>query len=132
VIGGIGCFVFGIVASFLVVVLQRHDTALREDGVEVTATVVEVSGERRLLFTTAAGDEIRAEEPLKSGTGRPPVGTQVEILYDRDDPTTVINDESQLARDITLWIVAIKLVVGGAVFVVVGARRLRRTEPATS
>ncbi|MGQ0804663.1 MAG: hypothetical protein ACT4PI_12485 [Actinomycetota bacterium] len=126
VIGGIGCFVFGIVASFLVVALQRHDAALRADGVEATATVVEVKGERRLVFTTAEGDDIRAKEPLKSGTGRPPVGSQVDILYDRNDPTTVINNESQLARDITLWIVAIKLLVGGAVFVVVGARRLRR------
>ena len=126
VIGGIGCVVFGIVASVLVVALQRHDAALRADGVETTATVVEVRGERRLVFTTADGEEIRAREPLKSGTGRPPVGSQVEILYDRDDPTTVVNDESQLARDITLWIVAIKLLVGGAVFVVVGARRLRR------
>jgi hypothetical protein len=128
VIGGIGCVVFGIVASVLVVALQRHDAALRADGVETTATVVEVRGERRLVFTTADGEEIRAREPLKSGTGRPPVGSQVEILYDRDDPTTVVNDESQLARDITLWIVAIKLLVGGAVFVVVGARRLRRAD----
>jgi hypothetical protein len=127
VIGGIACFVLGIVASSLVVLLQRHDAALREDGVEATATVVEVEGERRLLFTTAAGDEIRAKEPLKSGTGRPPVGSTVDILYDRDDPTTVINNESQLARDITLWIVAIKLLIGGVVFVVVGARRLHRT-----
>jgi len=127
VIGGIGCFVLGIVASFLVVLLQRHDADLREDGVEATATVVEVEGERRLLFTTADGDEIRAKEPLKSGTGRPPVGSQVDILYDRDDPTTVINNESQLARDITLWIVAIKLLVGGVVFAAVGAHRLRRS-----
>lgn len=126
-IGGIGCVVLGIVASVLVVALQRHDAALRADGVEATATVVEVEGERRLVFTTAEGDEIRAEEPLKSGTGRPPVGSQVEILYDRDDPTTVVNHGSQLARDITLWIVAVKLLVGGAVFVVVGARRLRRS-----
>jgi hypothetical protein len=126
VIGGIACIVFGIVASVLVVALQRHDAALRADGVEATATVIAVDGERRLAFTTAEGDEIRAKEPLKSGTGRPPVGSQVEILYDRDDPTTVINDESQLARDITLWIVAVKLLVGGAIFAVVGARRLRR------
>ena len=127
-IGGIACFVLGIVASFLVVALQRHDAALRADGVEATATVVELRGERRLVFTTAEGDEVTAKEPLKSGTGRAPIGSQVEILYDRDHPTTVINDESQLARDITLWIVAIKLLVGGVIFVVVGAHRLRRAD----
>ncbi len=128
VMGGIGCFLLGIVASVLVVALQRHDAALRADGVKATATVVEVGGgDRRLVFTTADGDTIRAKEPLKSGTGRPPVGSQVEILYDRDDPTTVINNESQLARDITLWIVAVKLLVGGVIFVMVGALRLRRS-----
>jgi DnaJ-like protein/uncharacterized protein DUF3592 len=127
VIGGIGCFVFGLVAAALVVALQRHDAALRADGITATATVVEVGGERRLEFTTAEGDEIRAKEPLKSGTGRPPVGSQVEIVYDRDDPTSVISNESQLARDITLWIVAIKLLVGGAILVAVGVHRLHRT-----
>ena len=71
---------------------------------------------------------MQAPEPLKSGTGRPPLGSQVEIRYDRDDPTTVISTESQLARDITLWIVAVKLLVGGLVFVVAGAHRLRRPE----
>jgi hypothetical protein len=49
------------------------------------------------------------------------------VLYDPDDPRDVIADESHVARDITLWIVAIKLFVGGPVFAVLGRRTLRRT-----
>lgn len=130
VIGGIAAIVFGVVASVLVIALQRHDAALRRDGVEATATVVEAGGgDRRLEFVGPDGELVRAPEPLKSGTGRPPLGSQVEIRYDPDDPTTVISSESQLARDLTLWIVAVKLLVGGLAFVVVGAHRLRRADP---
>ncbi|MGH8985881.1 MAG: DnaJ domain-containing protein [Acidimicrobiia bacterium] len=129
VLGGIAAVVFGVVASVLVIALQRHDAALRRDGVGATATVVEIGGDRRLEFVGPDGELVRAPEPLKSGTGRPPLGSQVEIRYDPDDPTTVIRTESQLARDITLWIVAVKLIVGGLVFVVVGAHRLRRPAP---
>jgi hypothetical protein len=130
VIGGIAAIVFGVVASVLVMALQRHDAALRRDGVEATATVVEAGGgDRRLEFVGPDGELVRAPEPLKSGTGRPPLGSQVEIRYDPDDPTTVISSESQLARDLTLWIVAVKLLVGGLAFVVVGAHRLRRANP---
>ena len=130
VIGGIAAIVFGVVASVLVMALQRHDAALRRDGVEATATVVEAGGgDRRLEFVGPDGELVRAPEPLKSGTGRPPLGSQVEIRYDPDDPTTVISSESQLARDLTLWIVAVKLLVGGFAFVVVGAHRLRRANP---
>jgi hypothetical protein len=130
VIGGIAAIVFGVVASVLVMALQRHDAALRRDGVEATATVVEAGGgDRRLEFVGPDGELVRAPEPLKSGTGRPPLGSQVEIRYDPDDPTTVVSSESQLARDLTLWIVAVKLLVGGLAFVVVGAHRLRRANP---
>ncbi len=128
VIGGVAAMVFGVVASALVIALQRHDAELRREGVEATATVVEIGGERRLEFVGPDGDLVRAPEPLKSGTGRPPLGSQVDIRYDRDDPTTVVSTESQLARDITLWIVAVKLLVGGLVFVAFGIHRLRRPE----
>jgi hypothetical protein len=129
VIGGIAAIVSGVVATALVVALQRHDAALRRDGVETTATVVDAGGgDRRLEFVGPDGELVHAPEPLKSGTGRPPLGSQVEIRYDPDDPTTVVSSESQLARDITLWIVAVKLLVGGLVFVIAGAHRLRRAE----
>jgi hypothetical protein len=126
VIGGVACLVFGVLATVLVVALQRHDAALRREGVETTAVVaLNAAGDRRLEFVVD-GEIVQAPEPLKSGLGKPAVGSEVEIRYDPDDPTTVIANESQLARDITLWIVAIKLLVVGAAFVVFGALRLRR------
>ena len=77
-------------------------------------------------FTTRDGRRIRAAEQIKSGEEEPPVGARVAIHYDRNDPTSIVTDTSHTARDVTLWIVAVKLFVGGIVLLVVGARRLRR------
>jgi hypothetical protein len=48
------------------------------------------------------------------------------VHYDRADPTRIVADDSHTARDVTLWIVAVKFLVGGAILVGVGVRRLRR------
>ena len=123
--GGLGLVLLGVAAAVWVVALQRHDADLRARGVPAFATVVDVNGEHRLQFTTRDGRIVRAQEPT-TGEQQPAVGTQVRIHYDRDDPTTVVTDTSHTGRDITLWIVAIKLLVGGAILMVFGARRLRR------
>jgi Protein of unknown function (DUF3592) len=88
--------------------------------------VVQTAGERQLEFTTATGEVIRAPEPVRTGTGDAPVGARVDIRYDPDRPNQVITTEDKLARDITLWIVAVKLLVVGAFFVGWGIHRLRR------
>jgi hypothetical protein len=124
--GGIACVVLGIAATALIVSLQRHDADLRSRGTPTTATVVLDGTERRLEFTTAAGRTVHAPEPVRTGTGEKPVGSQVQIRYDPDHPSEVITNDDKLARDITLWIVAVKLLVVGAFFVWWGARRLRR------
>jgi hypothetical protein len=124
--GGIALIVLGVAAGAWVVALQRHDADLRARGVAAVATVVQVGGERRLEFTTRSGRTVRAVEQIKSGEEQPPVGAHVRIHYDRGDPTSVVTDTSHTARDVTLWIVAVKLVVGGTILLVVGTRRLRR------
>jgi curved DNA-binding protein CbpA len=124
--GGIACLLLGVAATVLIVSLQRHDADLRSRGKSATATVVLEGTERRLEFTTASGQTVRAPEPLRTGTGQKPVGSQVQIRYDPDHPSEVITNDDKLARDITLWIVAVKLLVVGAFFVWWGARRLRR------
>jgi curved DNA-binding protein CbpA len=126
VVAGIGCLVLGLAAAGLVMALQRHDASLRHRGVKATATIVDVSGERQLEFTTADGHRVRASEPLRTGTGDAAVGSRIGIRYDRDHPTRVITNESKVARDITLWIVAIKLLVAGAAFIGFGVHRLHR------
>jgi DnaJ domain/Protein of unknown function (DUF3592) len=127
VIGGVACVVLGLAATVLIILLQRHDADLRSRGTAATATVVQVNGARRLEFTTTAGDVVRAPEPLRTGTGDARVGDRVEIRYDPDRPTQVITTEDKFARDITLWIVAVKLLVVGTFFVGWGVHRLRRT-----
>jgi hypothetical protein len=116
----------GIAAAVWVVSLQRHDAALRDRGVATTATVVEVAGERRLEFTTRDGRTVRASEQTKSGEQQPALGAQVPIHYDRRDPTTIVTDAAHTGRDVTLWIVAAKLVIGGSVLFVFALRRLRK------
>ena len=49
----------------------------------------------------------------------------MDVHYDRDDPTRIVVDGSHLARDVTLWIVAVKFLVGGVLLAWFGARRLR-------
>jgi DnaJ domain len=124
--GGIVCLLLGVAATVLIVSLQRHDAELRSRGSPATATVVLDGTERRLEFTTAAGQTVRAPEPLRTGTGQTPVGSRVQIRYDPQHPTQVITNDDKLARDVTLWIVAVKLIVVGGFFVWWGARRLRR------
>lgn len=122
---GIAFIVLGLVVAALVVALQLHDRSLRERGQEAVATVVEVDGSRRLEFTTADGRVVQAREPRKTGTGDAPVGAEVPIRYDPDHPSDIITSESKVARDVTLWIVAVKLVVGGAILLGFGLHRLR-------
>jgi hypothetical protein len=124
--GGIVLVVLGLAAAAWVVSLQRHDADLRSRGVAAVATVVEGNGRRLLEFRTRGGRTVRAAERTKSGEAQPSLGAQVPIHYDKNDPTTIVTDESHTGRDVTLWIVAVKLVIGGAVLAVFGARRLRR------
>ena len=118
--------VLGLVVGAFVFSLQRHDADLRAHGVVATATVVAVDGERRLEFEMRNGSVVQATESVKTGEEEPGLGTTVRIHYDPDDPTTVVTDQSHTGRDVTLWIVAVKFVLGGAVLVAFGVRRLSR------
>ena len=124
--GGIVLVVLGVLAAVWVAQLQRADADLLADGVATEAVVVRAGGERRFEFTTRSGEIVQAVESTKSGTNQPDVGTVVEIRYDRDDPTRIVLDASHTARNVTLWIVAVKFFVGGGVITVLAWRRLRR------
>jgi hypothetical protein len=125
--GGAALMVLGLLVGTFVFSLQRHDADLREHGVAATAVVVPVNGERRLEFETPDGTVVRARESVKTGEEEPALGTKVRIHYDRTDPTSIVTDESHTGRDVTLWIVAVKLVIGGGVLLGFGLRRLRLT-----
>lgn len=125
VLGGAALFVFGLVVGTFVFSLQRHDADLQANGVATTAVVVSVDGERRLEFETRDGTVVRATESVKTGEEQPAVGSRVRIHYDPDDPTTVVTDDGHTGRNVTLWIVAVKLVLGGSLLLWFGLRRLR-------
>jgi hypothetical protein len=124
--GGAGLVVLGFVVGTFVFSLQQHDADLQANGVAATATVIQVNGERRLEFETSSGRVVRATEAVKTGEEQPGLGSRVKIHYDRSDPTSIVTDDSHTGRNITLWIVAVKLVIGGAVLTWFGFRRLRR------
>ena len=124
--GGAALIVLGIVVGTFVFSLQRHDADLRAHGIATTAVVIPVDGERRLEFETRDGTVVRATEAVKTGEEQPGIGTKVRIHYDRDDPTAIVTDESHTGRNVTLWIVAVKLTLGGAVLLWFGMRRLGR------
>jgi hypothetical protein len=124
--GGIVLIVLGLVSAAWVVSLQRADADLRDRGVAATAVVVAAPGGRVLEFTTRDGQAVRTREDGKTGEVQPSVGSRVAIHYDRTDPTRVVTDQSHTGRDVTLWIVAVKFVVGGGLLIGFGLRRLRR------
>jgi hypothetical protein len=85
-------------------------------------------GDGDVTFVTADGRVVRTREPQQHGEGNN-LGPTVAVRYDPANPTHVVVDASTFGRDITLAIVALKLLIGGPVFVALGARRLRARAP---
>jgi hypothetical protein len=123
-ISGVLVTLLGIGAAVLTWSMHEHDARQRARFVPVTATRAAASG--YVSFVTADGQRIRVPEPRRHGD---PVesGLTVKIRYDPANPEHVIPDDTSAARDITFAIVALKLLVGGPVFTVFGARRLKRS-----
>lgn len=126
VVSGLVLIPLGLGAAAWVVSLQRADADLRARGVAATAVVVAAPGGRVLEFSTRDGRAVRTREGGKTGEVQPSVGSRVGIHYDRRDPTKVVTDQSHTGRDVTLWIVAVKFMVGGGLLIWFGRRRLRR------
>jgi hypothetical protein len=120
-VSGIAITIVGIGVAVLTLSLRNTDANQRSQFVAVTARRI---GNDQISFTTANGQEIVVREPRQHGEGTRS-GPTVDVRYDPDDPQHVIVDASTFGRDITLAIVAIKLLVGGPVFAILGARHLR-------
>ena len=127
-VGGLIVTMLGLGMSTFIVGLQRHDSARRAGRIAVTATHVVEKKRDRLVFPTSNGTVLDVPYPSTVNPGVP--GKTQRVLYNPKHPTDVIADESYAARDITLWIVAIKLLIGGPVFTVLGVRALRRLRKA--
>jgi hypothetical protein len=125
---GIAVFVAGLVVAALIVHLQVDERARRSGRVKTRAAVVVLPARTDLRFTTLDGSVVQVPEPHRVNPGTQRDGETVPILYRPDRPTDVLLVESTTARDLTLWFVAVKLLVGGLIFLVVGIRRLRASQ----
>jgi hypothetical protein len=118
---GIALALLGLGVVALTVHLVADGAAFRAASRTAVATVLPGSPPE-VVFTTESGVVVRVPEPRREGPGRR--GETVAVRYDPVDPTEVRIDESTLARDLTLAIVAAKLLLGGVVLGIVGSRRL--------
>ncbi|MDQ1519185.1 MAG: molecular chaperone DnaJ [Actinomycetota bacterium] len=125
-VGGLAVLVLGVGVSLLVIGLQHADQTRRAGRVAATATRISQDGRARVEFSGPHGRMVTADEPQQKNPGRR--GTKVRVLYEPAHPTDVIADESYVARNITLWIVALKLLIGGPILAVVGWRALQRQQ----
>jgi len=121
-VGGLVCVVLGIFASVVTLVLHNNDANERARFVPVLAQRIDNG---RITFETKDAQGIVTKEPQQHGEGSG-LGPTVKVRYDPADPSHVIVDSDTLGRDITFAIIALKLLVGGAVFAILGARHLRR------
>jgi hypothetical protein len=125
---GVLLIVLGIGAALVTWRLHDDDSARRAKFTPVTATRLN-DAESNIVFITRDGQRIVTHEPQQHGDPSG-IGKTVGVRYDPANPQRVIVDSSTFGRDITLAIVAIKLLVGGLVFAVLGARRLRKLRAA--
>jgi DnaJ-like protein/uncharacterized protein DUF3592 len=121
-IGGILITVLGVGASYLTWYLRDRDANERARFVSVTAQRVDNG---QIAFDTRDGQHVVVAEPHQHGEGTK-AGPTVDVRYDPANPRRVVLDASTFGRDITLAIVALKLLIGGPVFALLGARRVRR------
>jgi curved DNA-binding protein CbpA len=123
IVGGMLVTVLGLGAAVLTWQLHQSDARRHARFQPVDARRVD---NNQIMFVAADGRIVRTTEPQQHGEGNG-LGPTVRVRYDPANPAHVIVDSSTLGRDITFAIVALKLLIGGPVFVVLGARRLRAT-----
>jgi hypothetical protein len=123
-LAGVLVGLLGVGAAVLTWSMHEHDAQRRARYVPVTATRVDVSGSSDVSFVTRTGVHVLVAEPRQHGDPTA-LGPTVNIRYDPADPERVIVDASTAGRDITFAIVALKLLIGGPVFAVLGWRRRR-------
>ena len=110
---GVAVSLIGMLVATLIVHLQIDERTRRAGRVKTDAVLVVSPTRSDVRFTTATGEVVQVAEPARVNPGAERNGQRIAVLYRPDRPTDVIIDESTAARDITLWIVALKLLVGG-------------------
>lgn len=116
---GIALVVIGLVVGAWRVQVTRDENALWDHGLGARSTVVKTDAGMRLRFTTFDGRVVDANPPnyTNSGVATYTVGEHVDIVYEKTNPQKITLNEDTTARDVTLWIVAIKLFLCGVVLI---------------
>jgi len=66
-----------------------------------------------------------AADPSSRRSGSLDDGQAIAVFYDPDNPGDIRIDENTLARDITFWFVAVKLIVAGPILMGFARYRVR-------
>ena len=123
-VGGLVIFAGGVFVALITLTLHNADARIHADTIAVPVT--RVDGD--IVFVTRDGATVQVPAPELGEQGRSDV-----VRYYPDDPEHVVVAKDTLGRDITLAIVAIKLLVSGPILTVFGIRRLRQLgAPATA
>jgi len=122
-VAGVIVLLGGITAAVVTAHVHRADAEARSGTVAVTAARLPGG---RIVFVDGAGNRVVTREPVREGDPRG-TGPTVSVRYDPADPEAVIVATSSVGRDLTLGVVALKLLIGGTVFVVIGTRALLRS-----
>lgn len=121
VVVGLLTTIAGVTVGILTSSVHNRDEQQRAATIAVPASRVDVDGTTYLSFVTEDGRRVQVSEPDFGEHAQQDV-----VRYYRDDPERVIAEEDNAGRDITLAIVALKLLVSGPVLAGVGIRRLLR------
>jgi hypothetical protein len=102
----------------------RAGSSFGSAATHTSGVIVDMSGRRAVQFRTAAGVVVTSRP---SGRATDAFGTNVDVVYDRREPSRVVLDHDSFAKEITIWFAAVKLVVGGIILMIVSrSQRLRR------
>jgi hypothetical protein len=126
IVAGIVVTLLGFAAVYVTWHLHDVDASQRARFVPVTARRLD-NGD--IAFTTRSGQQVVTQEPVQHGEGTSD-GPTTNVRYDPARPAHVIVDAGTFGRDITLAIVAIKMLVGGPVFLGYGWSRLKKAPTA--
>jgi hypothetical protein len=122
-VAGVVCLVSGVLLAGWRLSVGRAGSSYGVDATRTTGTIVRHDGHRAVEFRTTTGATVVT---TPGGAHSDDVGTSVRVVYDRTDPRRAVVDHDSLAKEITIWIAALKLVVGGLVLVVVSrSKRMR-------
>jgi hypothetical protein len=121
--------VSGVVVAALGLLMAGYTWHLHTRDANERAAYVPIVAQRipgdRVIFLTEDEQQVIAPEPMQHGEA---LGNDqyMKIRYDPADPQNVVVDQGTFGRDITLGVVALKLLIAGPAFAILGYRRMRR------